>query len=117
MFFVFMGVPARGHSPILWKHYFLSRYSINFFMIFSTTTFTSLLRNSNYNSKGRAVALVWERRITSKRIHVERAIGLDDTFTIMQRDVLPSKFAMGSRVVFICLAVNKFLKFIFDKYA
>ena len=32
MFFVFMGVPARGHSPIIWKHYFLSRYSINFFL-------------------------------------------------------------------------------------
>ena len=86
-------------------------------MTFSTTTFTSSLRNSNYNPKGRAAALVRERRIASKRIHVERAIGLDNTFKIMQRDVLPSKFAMGSRVVFICLAVNRFLKIIFDKYA
>jgi hypothetical protein len=54
------------------------------------------------------VEVVHDRRIASKRIHIERVIGLAKTFKILKRDLSHSKVALGSRIVFICFSLNNF---------
>ena len=51
-----------------------------------------------------ATEVVRDRRIASKRIHVERLIGLCKKFKILCTPLLPSKVLLGSRIVLFVLA-------------
>ena len=61
--------------------------------------------------------VVHDRRVASKRIHVERVIGLGKTFKILKKDLPPSKLKLGSRIVYICYSINNFRKSIVDSLA
>ncbi|XP_041355304.1 uncharacterized protein LOC121372935 [Gigantopelta aegis] len=54
------------------------------------------------------VEVVHDRRIASKRIHIERVIGLGKTFKILKRDLPHTKVVMGERIMFICFSINNF---------
>jgi hypothetical protein len=61
--------------------------------------------------------IVKDRRIASKRIHIERMIGLSKTFKILKSDLPSSKLNLGSRIVFICFAISNFRNSIVNEYA
>ena len=54
--------------------------------------------------------VVKDRRVASKRIHVERVIGLGKTFKILKKELPSSKLVMGSRIVSVCFAIANFRK-------
>jgi len=49
--------------------------------------------------------VVRDRRIASKRIHIERVIGLAKTFKILKKELSHSKVHLGSRIIYICFAI------------
>lgn len=55
-----------------------------------------------------ATELVQDRRIASKRIHVERVIGLCKTFKILKKDLNANRLLSGQRIVFVCFMINNF---------
>jgi len=57
-----------------------------------------------------AAELVEDRRIASKRIHVERVIGLGKTFKIMKKDLNGKRIALANRIIFVCFMINNFRK-------
>lgn len=61
--------------------------------------------------------VVKDRRIASKRIHVERVIGLAKQFKILKFDLPNSKLNIGSRIVFVCFMVLNFQNCIVGKLA
>ena len=61
--------------------------------------------------------IVRDRRVASKRIHVERVIGLAKTFKILKREMCQSKVPLASRIIFVCFAINNFRGSIVSKYA
>ncbi|XP_062585854.1 uncharacterized protein LOC134247520 [Saccostrea cucullata] len=63
-----------------------------------------------------AQVVVKDRRIASKRIHVERIIGLAKTFKILKKE-LPGKAILGSRIIFICFSELNFRPCIVEKYS
>ncbi|XP_048242560.1 uncharacterized protein LOC124133758 [Haliotis rufescens] len=61
--------------------------------------------------------VVKDRRIASKRIHVERIIGLSKTFKILKKHLPPSKVVLGSRIVYVCFAISNFRNSIVNEFA
>ena len=61
--------------------------------------------------------VVGDRRVASKRIHVERVIGLGKTFKILKKPMPHSKVRMVGRITYICMMINNFRAAIVDKYA
>ncbi|XP_021347934.1 uncharacterized protein LOC110446917 [Mizuhopecten yessoensis] len=61
--------------------------------------------------------VVHDRRVASKRIHIERIIGLSKGFKILKKELPQSKLQLGSRIVFVCFAISNFRNCIVDKYA
>ncbi|XP_046543594.1 uncharacterized protein LOC124253791 [Haliotis rubra] len=61
--------------------------------------------------------IVKDRRIASKRIHVERIIGLSKTFKILKVNLPPSKVMHGSRIVYVCFAISNFRNSIVNESA
>lgn len=61
--------------------------------------------------------VVRDRRVASKRIHVERVIGLAKRFKILKEELPSSKLVLGSRIVFVCFAIINFRKSIVNKNA
>lgn len=61
--------------------------------------------------------VVKDRRIASKRIHVERVIGLAKRFKILTTDLSASKLRIGSRIIFICFIISNFRKSIVSQLA
>jgi len=62
-------------------------------------------------------AVVKDRRIASKRIHVERVIGLAKHFKILKADLPSTKLNMGSRIMFVCFILSNFQSCIVGKLA
>ncbi|XP_071138862.1 putative nuclease HARBI1 [Mytilus edulis] len=58
-----------------------------------------------------------DRRVASKRIHIERVIGLTKSFKILKHGICKSKLQLGSRIVFICFAISNFRKNIVHRNA
>lgn len=58
-----------------------------------------------------------DRRIASKRIHIERVIGLSKTFKILKKELPSGKRILGSRIVFICFMLCNFRTAIVTKRA
>ena len=61
--------------------------------------------------------IVKDRRIASKRIHVERVIGLSKTFKILKRELPASKRIFGSRIIYICFMISNFRNAIVSGWA
>lgn len=57
--------------------------------------------------------VVKDRGIASKRIHIERIIGL---YKILKKELPQSKAILVSRVIFICFSILNFRPCIVDKY-
>ena len=49
-----------------------------------------------------------DRRVASKRIHIERVIGLTKRFKILKHGICRSKLHLGSRIIFVCFAISNF---------
>lgn len=61
--------------------------------------------------------IIHDRRVASKRIHVERVICLSKGYRILTNTLPISKLPYGSRIVYVCLAICNFRNSIVDKYA
>jgi hypothetical protein len=60
--------------------------------------------------------VVQDRRIASKRVHVERVIGFAKTYKILAADLDHSKTPVGGRIFFVCFVLCNFGKHIVPKY-
>lgn len=54
------------------------------------------------------MTVVKDRKISSKRVHIERLIGLAKTFKILQEPMNATETALGSEIVFICCMLCNF---------
>lgn len=61
--------------------------------------------------------LITDRRIASKRIHVERSIGLAKTYKILKQELHHSKAYLARRIVTVCFLISNFRERIIDDYA
>ena len=61
--------------------------------------------------------VVKDRRIASKRIHVERVIGLSKTFKILQRNLSAHYVPLGGRIVYVCFMLSNFRRSIVNRLA
>ncbi|XP_074652002.1 uncharacterized protein LOC141906549 [Tubulanus polymorphus] len=61
--------------------------------------------------------VVHDRRVASKRIHVERVIGLSKTFQILKKELPLGKVNMGSRIIFVSFMISNFRPTIVSNYA
>ncbi|XP_062598931.1 uncharacterized protein LOC134260373 [Saccostrea cucullata] len=52
--------------------------------------------------------VVHDRRVASKRIHIERVIGLAKTFKILRNSLPSSKVILGSRINYVCFSIVNF---------
>ena len=64
-----------------------------------------------------AQEVVHDRRVASKRIHIERVIGLAKRYKILKGELSHSKLQLGSRIIFICFVLSNFRNSFVDKYA
>ena len=55
-----------------------------------------------------AETVVKDRRIASKRIHVERIIGYAKTFKILKRPLPNDKFLLADRIIHVCFLLTNF---------
>lgn len=61
--------------------------------------------------------VIRDRRVASKRIHIERVIGLSKGFKILRHSLPQRKLHLGSRIVFVCFSLSYFRKSIVDRNA
>jgi len=64
-----------------------------------------------------ATEVVEDRRIASKRIHVERVIGLCKTFKILKKDMMATRMPLANRMIFVCFMINNFRTCIVGSHA
>jgi hypothetical protein len=63
-----------------------------------------------------AEVVVKDRRIASKRIHIERVIGLAKTFRILQSELVSSHTTKGNRIIHVCFVLCNFKNSIVKQY-
>lgn len=63
-----------------------------------------------------STTVIKDRRVASKRIHIERIIGLAKTFKILKFPLNGQKLHLANRIIFICLMINNFRKCIISRY-
>jgi len=61
--------------------------------------------------------VVYDRRIASKRIHIERVIGYGKTFKILKEGLQVSQVNNGSRIIYICFFLTNLRKCIVSETA
>jgi len=64
-----------------------------------------------------AEKVVKDRRIASKRVHVERVIGLGKVFKILKDDLHHNYISIGGHIIFVCFALTNFKPGIVDSHA
>ena len=64
-----------------------------------------------------AEKLIKDRRVASKRVHVERVIGLAKQFRILKQELDHSYIPLGGRILFVCLSLINFKPAIVGKNA
>jgi len=52
--------------------------------------------------------VIHDRRVASKRIHIERVIGLAKTFKILQNKISIKKIQAAEKLIFICFSIVNF---------
>jgi hypothetical protein len=58
-----------------------------------------------------------DRKIASKRVHIERIIGLGKTYTLLTRNMNASETKMATKIIFVCYMLCNFKKRIVPKHA
>lgn len=61
--------------------------------------------------------VIYDRRVASKRIHVERVIGLAKTFKILQNKMCVKKIRDAEKIIFVCFVINNFRNCIVGPFA
>ncbi|XP_013391522.1 uncharacterized protein LOC106159689 [Lingula anatina] len=61
--------------------------------------------------------VIRDRRVASKRIHVERLIGLGKTYKILKRELHSKKVPLGGMIIKVCFLMSNFRRSIVSKYA
>lgn len=61
--------------------------------------------------------LVFDRRIASNQIHIEREIGLSKTFKILKKEINRNRVTLAGRIIFVCFMINNFRSNIVSKWA
>ena len=61
--------------------------------------------------------VVKDRRIASKRVHVERVIGLAKTYKILHNELDHSKTPLGGRIIFVCFVLSNYRKNIMTRFS
>lgn len=61
--------------------------------------------------------IVKDRQIASKRIHVERVIGLAKTFKILRKELAAEKRQLGALIIFVCFMLSNFRTSIVNELA
>ncbi len=74
---------------------------------------TFLKKGNRFNN----TTLVRDRKIASKRVHIERVIGLAKTYKILCQPMDLTKTALGSEIIFICCMLCNFRQCIIPKTA
>ena len=68
--------------------------------------------NTPHTLKGKSQlepeVVVADRRVASKRVHVERVIGLAKTFKIIDQELDWTKVPIGGRIIYVCFALVNF---------
>ena len=64
-----------------------------------------------------AETVIRDRRISSKRIHVERQIGNAKTYKILTQPLPITKINLGSKIVYVCFFLSNLRKSIVSKWA
>jgi hypothetical protein len=64
-----------------------------------------------------AEKVIRDRRIASKRVHVERVIGMAKHFRILKQELDHSYIPLGGRILFVCLSLTNFMPGIVNKDA
>lgn len=54
--------------------------------------------------------VVKDKKIASKRIHIERVIGLAKTYKILRHELSASRTVLGSRIIYVCFMLCNFRK-------
>ena len=54
------------------------------------------------------MTVIKDKKIASKRIHIERLIGLAKTYKILQEPMNATETALGSEIIFICCMLCNF---------
>jgi len=70
-----------------------------------TVNIPTFMKNKNQLS---AMTVVKDKKIASKRIHIERLIGLAKTYKILQEPMNTTETALGSEIIFICCMLCNF---------
>ena len=58
-----------------------------------------------------------DRKISSKRVHIERLIGLAKTYKILKGPLNTTETKLASEIIFVCFTLCNFRKCIVPKYA
>ena len=61
--------------------------------------------------------VVKDRKVASKRIHIERIIGLAKTFKILKRDLNSNFVILGNRIIHVCFYLCNFRPSILTRYS
>lgn len=61
--------------------------------------------------------VVRDRKISSKRVHIERIIGLAKTFKILVESMTATEAKLSSEIIFVCFMLCKFRTNIVPNYA
>ena len=61
--------------------------------------------------------VVRDRRIASKRIHIERVIGLSKTFKILKNVLSGHYVPLGDHIIYVCFMLSNFRRSIVNKLA
>lgn len=58
-----------------------------------------------------------DRRVASKRIRIERIIGLAKIYKILKKEICQNKVQLSPRIIYLCFVLANFRNSIADKYA
>jgi len=61
--------------------------------------------------------VIKDRRIASKRIHIERIIGLAKTFKILKQPMPGHRLRLGNRIIKVCFFLCNFKTCIVGRYS
>ncbi|XP_013420404.1 uncharacterized protein LOC106180817 [Lingula anatina] len=101
----------RGDSVMADKGFDIQDIYAPYGVLVNTPTF---FRNKNQLS---GTEILHDRKIASKRVHVERLIGLAKTYNIMKTPLNDTETALGTQIVFVCFMLVNFRNCIVPKTA
>ena len=74
-------------------------------------------QHSSRKKIGCQITVLRDRKISSKRVHIERLIGLAKTFKILKGPLNSTETKLASEIAYVCLTLCNFRKCIVPKHA